>query len=135
MMPYLVGVVLALAVGVFARVVGLDRDRAFYPTVMIVIALLYDLFAVMGGSNAALGYELIGSFVFITLTVVGFKYDLRWVAVALAGHGIYDFLHPHLFTNPGVPAWWPAFCATYDLTAAGFLAWIVGREKPGREAR
>jgi hypothetical protein len=127
MMPYLIGVALALAVGVFARVVGLDRDRAFYPTVMIVIAILYDLFAVLGGSTEALGYELIGSVAFIALTIVGFKYDLRWVAVALAAHGIFDLFHPHLISNPGVPAWWPAFCMSYDVTAGGFLAWLLWR--------
>ena len=48
-MPYVVGVVVSAAVAVFARCVGFDRDRAFYPTVMIVIALYYVLFAVMGG--------------------------------------------------------------------------------------
>src|SRR5918992_209887 len=49
-MPYVVGLVLSAVVAVFARFVGFDRDRAFYPTVMIVIALYYVLFAVMSGS-------------------------------------------------------------------------------------
>lgn len=135
MMPYLIGVILALAAGLFARVVGLDRDRAFYPTVMIVIALLYDLFAVLGGSTEALGYELIGTVAFIGLTVAGFKFDLRWVVVALAGHGVFDFFHPHLFINPGVPVWWPAFCMSYDIAAAGFLAWILWREGSAAKVR
>jgi hypothetical protein len=43
--PYVIGVVLALIAGLFAMWVRLDRDRAFYPTVMIVIALYYVLFA------------------------------------------------------------------------------------------
>ena len=37
-MGYFIGATLALAVGVFGTRAGLDRDRAFYPTVMIVIA-------------------------------------------------------------------------------------------------
>jgi len=37
-MPYLAGIVLALTVSGFATLVGLDRDRAFYPTVLVVIA-------------------------------------------------------------------------------------------------
>ena len=37
-MAYVVGIVLSLSVAVFARRVGFDRDRAFYPTVLIVIA-------------------------------------------------------------------------------------------------
>lgn len=40
----IVGACLAFAVAVFATVVRLDRDRAFYPTVAIVIASLYSLF-------------------------------------------------------------------------------------------
>jgi hypothetical protein len=34
-MPYLVGIVLSLGVALFATSVGFDRDRAFYPTVLI----------------------------------------------------------------------------------------------------
>ena len=37
-MEYLVGVVLGLVVGGFAAAGGFDRDRSFYPTVLIVIA-------------------------------------------------------------------------------------------------
>ncbi len=53
-LPFLIGVGLALGAFVLGRVVGLDRDRAFYTTALIVIAALYDLFAVMGGSTKAL---------------------------------------------------------------------------------
>jgi hypothetical protein len=35
--------------------------------------------------------------------------------------------HGHLVNNPGVPTWWPAFCLTYDITAAAFLAWLLKR--------
>jgi hypothetical protein len=56
-LAYLVGALLAFAVGGLGTVVGLDRDRAFYPTVMVVIASYYVLFAVMGGSTQALLIE------------------------------------------------------------------------------
>jgi hypothetical protein len=49
-MPYVVGIVLSLSVALFARGVGFDRDRAFYPTVLIVIASYYVLFAAMSES-------------------------------------------------------------------------------------
>jgi len=64
-MAYLIGVGLALAVSLMARIVGLDRDRAFYPTVMIVIASYYGLFAVMGGSTQALGMESVAIAAFL----------------------------------------------------------------------
>ncbi len=58
-MPYVIGIVLALGVAVFARRVGFDRDRAFYPTVMIVIASYYVLFAAMSASVHTVLLELI----------------------------------------------------------------------------
>jgi len=120
-----VGAVLALLVGLFATGVGLDRDRAFYPTVMIVIAVLYSLFAVMGGSTPALVLEVIAGAVFIALAVAGFKWSLWVVAAALAGHGVFDFIHAAFIANPGVPAFWPEFCSAYDVVAAVYLAWLL----------
>jgi hypothetical protein len=120
-----VGACLAFAVGVFATVVRLDRDRAFYPTVAIVIASLYSLFAVMGGSTRALVVESIVGVGFIALAVLGFRSSL-WVVVAVLGvHGVFDLVHGTVISNPGVPRWWPAFCLAYDVAAAGYLAWLI----------
>lgn len=56
-MAYLIGAILALAVGGMAAGVGFDRDRAFYPAIMAVVASYYVLFAAMGGSSRALFAE------------------------------------------------------------------------------
>jgi hypothetical protein len=42
---------------------------------------------------------------------------------------MFDSVHGELIANPGVPAWWPAFCLAYDVTAAAYLAWILSRRK------
>ena len=128
-MALLVGVLLAFTVGLMATAVGLDRDRGFYPTVTIVIASLYALFAVMGASTQALVLESLVGSVFIAVAVWGFRSTLWVVVVALAAHGILDLAHGNVISNPGVPLWWPAFCSAYDLTAAGYLAWVL---KTGR---
>jgi len=123
--PAIVGLCLALAVGVFGTLVGLDRDRAFYATVAIVVASLYSLFAVMGGSTGALVVESIVGVGFIALAVVGFRSSPWLVVAALAGHGLFDGVHGSFITNPGVPGWWPAFCLAYDVAAAAYLAWLI----------
>ena|SRR6185312_16119232 len=126
-MAYGIGIALALIVSVFARLTGLDRDRAFYPTVAIVVASYYLLFAAMSGSGPTLVMEALVMIAFVAVAVVGFKFNL-WLAVAaLAGHGVFDVLHDFVVANPGVPQWWPAFCLTYDISAAGFLAWLLTR--------
>ena len=121
-MEYLVGIVLAAAVCAFAKWTGFDRDRVFYPTVVIVIATYYILFAVMGISEHALLLESLAAATFLAVAVAGFKRNLWLVAAALAGHGVFDFFHHLLIENSGVPVWWPGFCLAFDVVAGGLLA-------------
>jgi hypothetical protein len=129
MLPYVVGIVLSIGVALFARFVKLDRDRAFYPTVTIVIASYYVLFAVMSGSIQAVVIESAVMTLFAAAAVVGFKSNAWIVVVALAGHGVFDAVHGHVIENAGVPAWWPAWCFSYDVGAAGCLAWLITRRR------
>ena len=124
-MPWLIGAVLALAAGLFGTATGLDRERGFYVTIMIVIAFLYSLFALMGAAPATLGAELLQGTFFVVMAVAGFRGSLWLVVAALAGHGIMDLFHGRVIANAGVPAFWPAFCSTYDVVAAGYLAWLI----------
>lgn len=76
-MEFLVGAVLALSVGLSATFVGLDRDRAFYPVVTIVIASYYALFAAVGGSAPALAIESIVIVAFVGAAIAGFRLDRK----------------------------------------------------------
>ena len=129
-MPVLVGALLACGVGLFATASGLDRDRAFYPTVALVIAFLYSLFAVIGESTRALVLESIIGAAFAAVAMAGFRSSLWLVAAALAAHGVFDLVHGAVISNPGVPAWWPGFCSAYDVAAAAYLAWLLKSRRP-----
>ncbi|MFL5475447.1 MAG: hypothetical protein ACJ8A6_07095 [Gemmatimonadales bacterium] len=124
-MALLVGALLAIGVGLLGTSTGLDRDRAFYPMATIVIAFLYALFAVMGGSSHALALEVLAGLGFLAAAVAGFKSSLWLVAGALVAHGIFDFVHGSVIANPGVPSWYPQFCLTFDLTLAAYLGWLL----------
>ncbi len=128
-MSIAVGVVLALIVAGMATFFRLDRDRAFYPVVMIVIASYYTLFAVMVGSIQVLIIESAVAAAFLGIALAGFKFTLWFVVGALAAHGILDLVHPHLYANPGVPTWWPSFCLAYDVVAAAYLAWLLASKR------
>ncbi len=128
-MALLIGAVLALSVGLSMTFIGMDRDRAFYPTVTIVIASYYALFAVMGASTEVLMVESMAIVVFLGASIAGFKRSLWIVVAALALHGVFDLVHGHLIDNPGVPAWWPSFCLAYDVVAAVYLAWLLLRSR------
>ena len=124
-MPLLIGVLLALAVGAFGTWMGMDRERSFYTVIMMVIAVLYVLFALIGHSTHALVMDALIGTVFFLAAALGFKRSLWMVVAALAGHGIMDLFHGALVANPGVPVWWPAFCMAYDVVAAAYLAGLV----------
>jgi len=129
MLPYVVGIVLSIGVAWFARWVGFDRDRAFYPAVLIVIASYYVLFAVMSGSVETVIQESIVMTVFAVAAVMGFKGSAWIIVAALAAHGVQDAVHSRIVANAGVPAWWPAWCLAYDVGAAAALAWLLTRAK------
>jgi hypothetical protein len=121
-MEYLAGVILALVLAGSATMIGLDRGRSFYPTVLIVVASYYALFAVIGATGTVLEIEIAIGVGFSLLAVLGFKRNMWLVAAAIAGHGIFDLLHHLFIENPGVPVWWPGFCAAVDLILGGWLA-------------
>jgi hypothetical protein len=125
----MVGTFLAIVVGLLARVSGLDRDRAFYPTVTIVVASYYALFAAMGASTSILVLETVVGAVFLAAAVAGFRSSLWIVVLGLAAHGIFDLARGDVIANAGVPVWWPAFCSAYDVTAAAFLAWLLTSDR------
>ena len=125
-MEYVIGVLLALAVAGLAATI-FRRERAFYPIVAIVVASYYVLFAAMDGSGRTVIAESVAAAGFLVLALIGFRRNMWLVAVALAGHGVLDFFHHYLVTNPGVPSWWPGFCLAFDVVAGIACAWQLMR--------
>ncbi len=119
---FLVGAALALVTGAVGASSGLDRDRAFYATVLIVVASYDCLFAAIGGRPSLLLWESTVFLLFAAAAVTGFRTSM-WVVVAgLASHGFFDAVRGHVLDDPGIPSWWPSFCLMFDLTAGAFLA-------------
>ncbi len=121
-MEYLIGLMLSLAVAAFGAATGFARARAFYPTVAIVVASYYVLFAAMGASRQALIEEIAVATAFLVAAVLGFRGNFWWIVAALVGHGMFDFVHRIFIDNPGVPRWWPGFCLAFDALLGALLA-------------
>ena len=128
-MEIAIGIVLGAAIALSTTAVGFARDRSFYPTVLIVIASYYGLFAVMGGSMRTLAIEAIPMAAFFGLAVTGFKRSGWFVAIGMFGHAIFDFFHSHVIDNAGVPVWWPGFCLSIDVTLGAFLSFYLLRAR------
>lgn len=126
-MAYVIGVVLGIAVGLFLRVSGFDRDRGVYPTILIVIPGYYVLFAAMADSTHAIMIESVVMLGFSLVALYGFAKNFWWIAVGLAGHGLWDLIHGHVIANPGVPDFWPAFCSAIDVYLGAWVGVLLRR--------
>jgi hypothetical protein len=124
-MEYLFGIGVAGLVAIMASLIGFDKDRAFYPVLLIVIASYYMLFAAISNSVPALIAESILMAAFAAIAIVGFYRSPWFIVVGLAAHGAYDLAHPQVMKNSGVPSWWPGFCLGFDLAAAIYLAFLL----------
>ncbi|MEM1117705.1 MAG: hypothetical protein AAGJ11_14435 [Bacteroidota bacterium] len=127
------GVAAAGAIVASARAAGFDRDRSFYPTVLVVIALLYVLFGVEDGAASVVAAETAVALGFVAVAVVAFhRRSPVLLAAGLALHGLWDVTHPAILpASDAVPAWWPAFCLGVDLPLA---AWVYARWPPRSHA-
>lgn len=124
-MEYIIGLTLALFFCAAAAVLGMDRERVFYPAVVMTVASYYLAFAVVDGRGEVMLFEVAIATVFIVAAVLGFKRN-PWIAVvALGGHGVMDAFHHQLVHNSGVPRSWPGFCMTFDVAAAVFVALLT----------
>lgn len=134
-MEYIIGTGLGLFVPVFAAFVGLDRERAFYPTVLIVIASYYLLFAAIAGSAHTAAVEVLGMSVFMAVAVLGFKLSPWWLVLGLFSHGVFDFTRGTFIDNAGVPPWWPGFCLSIDVVLSVVLGLLLIRGAGRADAR
>jgi hypothetical protein len=130
-----VGALLAAMVAVFAHVVGYDREKAFYASVLTVVGALYVLFAVMADAGRAIILEVAFFGIFAGLAAIGFRTTAWIVAAGLALHGAFDFLRHAFLQAPGAPEWWPAFCGSYDVVAALGLATLLLGERERAKQR
>ena len=128
-MPALIGAVLGLVVVAFAAAMVFSKDRSFYPTVLIVIAAYYVLFAIMDGRASTIAIEIAIALVFCAVAVVGYKRSPWLVAAGIFAHGVQDAFHMSVVPNHGVPVWWPAFCGTIDVCIGMILAWLMVRQQ------
>ena len=82
-----------------------------------------------GGTTESIVIETGVMLLFAGAAIAGFKRSLWLVVAALAAHGIFDWLHSSMISNPGVPPWWPHFCLAYDVVAAIYLAVRLKRQQ------
>lgn len=133
-MAYLAGALAAVVIVGLGYATRQGRALPFYATVLVVIALVYVLFAAMAGDPSTLLVESAIALLFIGVAVLG----VRWqpvrggallIAAGLIAHGLFDLAHDALLHNAAMPAWWPPFCGVVDLVVGGWLFRLAHRRR------
>jgi hypothetical protein len=125
-----IGAVLAL---VFVGVTHLLRRyaRPILFAALVVAALPYVVFALRAQAGQRwILVELVGVAIYGTISWVGLRGSLWWLAAAWALHPIWDIgLH---YFGPGrsfaPPLAYPIPCLSFDLVVAGYVAYLASRE-------
>jgi hypothetical protein len=131
-------VVLGLILGIFPALVLVylarryppQREKRFYAVGLLVAAVIYLIFGIVGGTNGLwLLFETFGVLIYGAVAWIGLR---RWsllLAFGWIAHVGWDmFLH---VSGPGAeytPDWYPWFCVSFDLIVA--VAVLVNSRKP-----
>lgn len=118
----LAGLASAALIVVLAR--QLRAESWLYSLALPALPGLYAGFALSAGDVAAAERDLLLGLPYLIVGLVGTVLHGRtmafWVALLWLLHGGIDALHAGAAT-PGVPPWYPAYCAAVDLALGAYL--------------
>jgi len=125
-----IGIVIGIAIALSAIAIAraLRWQHWYYSATLILLPLVYGAFAMgVGAGNIAVNELLLGiPFLAVGagLMVRGFRRSAIIVGCLWLSHGAFDLFHDLLLSNPGVPSWYPALCAGFDLSVGSYVLWL-----------
>lgn len=129
MIGLLVGLAFGLASIVLVR--RINGEPWMYAYALLVLPIVYVVFALVDGSGDIAGKELVAGlpWLFAGIALLWFKvpYSTAIVGAFWLLHAIYDVAHDELFVNPGVPGWYPLACFGTDVVIGAYLLWLATR--------
>ena len=130
MIEALIGVAVGVLTVVTARLIR--GQHWVYSLGLLTLPSLYAFFALQAGEQALGVKEMIYGIPFVVAGGLLFTLvSIRQSAVVVGGlwilHGVYDLTHSRLFTNPGVPGWYPVWCFSVDVVIGAYLLWLSRR--------
>jgi len=122
---------LEIIIGLLTAVILVLLCKKLYPQLMpiiwqrglIVAALIYVVFAILGQDFEWMKIELLGVLLYGTLAWLAVKKSIIFLSLGWGLHIFWDLLlhsggHPEF-----VPAWYPGVCLGFDLVIAAYFLW------------
>lgn len=128
-MEALIGAAVGVLAIVFAR--SVRGEPWLYSLGLLILPGIYTFFALQAGEQAVVVKEMICGipyvFAGLGLAFVSVRQSTVVVGVFWLLHGLYDLVHSQLFTNTGVPGWYPVWCFSVDVVIGAYLLWLSRR--------
>lgn len=129
MLEALIGAAVGLLTIVTARLIR--GQHWVYSLGLLALPSLYAFFALHVGEQALAAKEMLYGIPFVVaglfFTFVSVRQSAMVVGALWVLHGVYDLTHSRLFTNPGVPGWYPVWCFSVDVVIGAYLLWLSRR--------
>jgi hypothetical protein len=117
----LLGIVFSLGLVRMARTYPPEGERRVYAVGLVIAAILYVIFGVVGGAGARwLALESVGVLIYGAAAWVGLRGRSSLLALGWAAHVAWDVpLHVSGAAVEYTPRWYPWLCVSFDLVIAG----------------
>lgn len=103
-------------------------ERQMYPGLLALLPCFYAFFASVSGHHHISLVELAIGLPWIAVGLACLFFDLRRSAQLLGVmwilHAVFDLGHQFLLDNPGLPSWYPLWCAVVDVGVGTCLLWF-----------
>jgi len=125
----IIGMACAIICVYFAQRTFPNKDHAFWRVGLVIAAIIYVAFALIGRNNAYLPIEIGGVFFYGLFAFLSKKHSLYWLAIGWLFHIGWDmFLHAGPNT-PFVPLGYPEACIGFDIMIAAYICWLIPKRK------
>ena len=122
----LLGLLLGGLLLAYARGQGRRIEKRVLLRGLIVVALIYLLFALITGNLEWIAIELLGIPVYGIFCWLALRHSLYWLAAGWALHPLWDaLLHLRGAGSFIVPEWYAVSCISFDLLVASYIMWMV----------
>ena len=122
--PVLWGLLVGLLQAVVPVIQPYYDPATIYAMSIVLIAAVYVGFAVADGRPRVIVAEMAVTTVFCVVGAVSLVTTVWLIPVALAAHGVKDYIQHRTGFTRGT-RWWPPFCAAVDWLAAAVVALLI----------
>ena len=120
--PLLVGLVLAAAFALLARLAGPRLRMRLHSAALVVAAVAYVAFAARGGNPTGVWVEVVGTALFGGVAALGLaRRSARLLALGWAVHPLWDALHTRGTLAGYTPGGYVVLCIGFDLLLAALI--------------